>query len=170
MGNEDFHKVARGLRAGTVWVNCHTCTVLCPVEDYRPMDSIGFVAVPDSSSPCACCRACFVASFWRVWRRRSKAESCSSLLHCNFSAMRTPSPNGSLRPRKPIGWSTPNVGCSRYSRIWSQLRQPWVAHTKLRRCSERSTVCSRRNTDHATEMLSENGSRPESRLGRDALD
>ena len=50
-----------------VGVTILTCTVSCRAEDYRPMDSVGFIAAPDSSSPCACYRASFVASFWRVW-------------------------------------------------------------------------------------------------------
>jgi hypothetical protein len=70
----------------------HLRTVSCPAGDYRPMDNVGFVAAPDSSSQCACCRACSAASFWRVWRRRSIPESCSSSLLWNSFAIRTPSP------------------------------------------------------------------------------
>ena len=76
-------------------VSIPTCTVSCPVEDYRPMDNVGLVAAPDSSSRCACCRASFAASFWRVWRRHSIPESCSSSLLWS-SCVSLPPQNGLL--------------------------------------------------------------------------
>ena len=37
-----------------------------PAADSRPTDNAGFAAAPDSSCPCACCRVCSAASFWRA--------------------------------------------------------------------------------------------------------